>query len=112
MPYVKSIPIRATVNKSLNYILNPDKTEGLVYVSSMNCMTSAKDAYLEMKAVFESFSTEKFDAPLPLEGKESMKMVIENNSTTVILLLTTSILMDMSYADWLTMLRIKRSALA
>lgn len=75
MPYVKSIPIRATVQKSLNYILNPDKTEGLVYTSSMNCMTSAKDAYLEMKSVFESYSTEKYNAPLPIDGKGSVKAI-------------------------------------
>ena len=75
MPYVKSIPIRATVQKSLNYILNPDKTEGLVYASSMNCMTSAKDAYLKMKSVFESFSTEKYNAPLPIDGKGSVKAI-------------------------------------
>ena len=75
MPYVKSIPIRATVQKSLNYILNPDKTEGLLYTSSMNCMTSAKDAYLEMKSVFESFSTEKDNAPLPIDGKGSVKAI-------------------------------------
>ena len=75
MPYVKSIPIRATVQKSLNYILNPDKTEGLLYTSSMNCMTSAKDAYLEMKSVFESFSTEKYNAPLPIDGKGSVKAI-------------------------------------
>lgn len=75
MPYVKSIPIRATVNKTLNYILNPDKTEGLLYTSSMNCMTSARDAYLEMKAVYESYSTERFDAPPPLKGKGALKAI-------------------------------------
>ncbi len=75
MPYVKSIPVRSTVNKTLSYILNPDKTEGLLYTSSLNCMTSARDAYLEMKSVFESFSTERFDAPPPLEGKGSVKAI-------------------------------------
>lgn len=70
MPYVKSIPVRSTVHKTLSYILNPDKTEALLYTSSMNCMTSARNAYLEkMKSVFESFSTERFDAPPPLKGK-------------------------------------------
>ena len=75
MPYVKSIPIRSTVYKSLKYILNPDKTDLLLYASSMNCMTSAMDAYLEMKAVFETYSTEKFDAPPPLNGKGSVKAI-------------------------------------
>ncbi len=75
MPYVKSIPVRSTVNKTLNYILNPDKTEGLLYTSSLNCMTSARDAYLEMKSVYESYSTERFDATPPLEGKGSVKAI-------------------------------------
>ncbi|MBR3417148.1 MAG: relaxase/mobilization nuclease domain-containing protein [Oscillospiraceae bacterium] len=75
MPYVKSIPVRSTVHKTLSYILNPDKTEGLLYTSSMNCMTSARDAYLEMKSVFESFSTERFDAPPPLKGKGTVKAI-------------------------------------
>ena len=55
MPYVKSIPVRSTVHKTLSYILNPDKTEALLYTSSMNCMTSARNAYLEMKSVFNRF---------------------------------------------------------
>ena len=75
MPYVKSIPVRSTVHKTLSYILNPDKTEGMLYTSSMNCMTSARDAYLEMKSVFESFSTERFDAPPPLKGKGTVKAI-------------------------------------
>lgn len=75
MPYVKSIPVRTTVNKTLSYILDPDKTDQLMYTASMNCMTSARDAYLEMKCVFETFSTEKYNAPLPLEGKGSVKAI-------------------------------------
>lgn len=75
MPYVKSISVRATVHKTLKYILNPDKTEGMLYTSSMNCMTSARDAYLEMKSVFESYSTERFDAPPPKKGKGSVKAI-------------------------------------
>ena len=75
MPYVKSISVRVTVHKTLKYILNPNKTEGLLYTSSMNCMTSARDAYLEMKSVFESYSTERFDAPPPKKGKGSVKAI-------------------------------------
>jgi len=75
MPYIKSIPIRTTVNKSLAYILNPDKTENLLFTTSLNCLTNAKDAYLSMKTVFEHFSREKFNAPLPAEGKGSVKAI-------------------------------------
>ena len=75
MPYVKSISVRATVNKTLSYILNPEKTEQLMYTASMNCMTSARDAYLEMKSVFESYSAEKYNAPPPLVGKGTVKAI-------------------------------------
>ena len=75
LPYVKSISLHTTVNKSLAYILNPDKTENLLYTTSLNCLTNAKDAYLSMKTVFEHFSGEKFNAPLPVEGKGSVKAI-------------------------------------
>ena len=75
MPYVKSISLHTTVNKSLAYILNPAKTEDLLYTTSLNCLTNAKDAYLAMKTVFEHFSGEKFNAPLPVEGKGSVKAI-------------------------------------
>ena len=75
MPYVKSIPIHATVNRSLAYILNPDKTEDLVYTTSLNCMANAKDAYLAMKTIYEHYSGEKFNAPITLEGKGSVKAI-------------------------------------
>lgn len=75
MPYVKSISLHTTVNKSLAYILNPAKTNSLLYTTSLNCLTNAKDAYLSMKTVFEHFSGEKFNAPLPVEGKGSVKAI-------------------------------------
>ena len=43
MPYVKSIPIHSTVNRSIAYILNPEKTEDMVYTTALNCMANAKD---------------------------------------------------------------------
>ena len=75
MPYVKSIPIHTTVNQSIAYILNPDKTEDLLYTTSLNCLTNSKDAYLAMKTVYEHFSGEKFNAPLSLESKNSVKAI-------------------------------------
>jgi len=38
-------------------------------------MAEAKSAYLAMKTVYEHFSGEKFNAPLPLEGKGSVKAI-------------------------------------
>lgn len=75
MPYVKSISLHTTVNRSIAYILNPEKTDGLLYTTSLNCMAEAKSAYLAMKTVYEHFSGEKFNAPLPLEGKGSVKAI-------------------------------------
>jgi len=75
MPYVKSISIRTTVNRSLAYILNPDKTDDLVYTTSLNCMSNATDAYLAMKTVYEHFTGEKYNAPPPLEGKGKVKAI-------------------------------------
>jgi len=70
MPYVKSIPIHTTVNRSIAYILNPAKTDDLVYATSLNCMLNAKEAYTAMKTIYEHYSGEKFNAPIPLEGKD------------------------------------------
>ncbi len=75
MPYLKSISIRTTVNRSLAYILNPDKTEDLLYTNAVNCLPNAKDAYLAMKWVYEHFSGEKYNAPLPEKGKGSVKAI-------------------------------------
>lgn len=75
MPYLKSIPIRTTINRSLAYILNPDKTEDLLYTNAVNCLPNTKDAYLAMKTVYEQFSGEKYNAPLPKQGKGSVKAI-------------------------------------
>ena len=75
MPYVKSISVHATVDKSLRYILNPDKTESQLYTVSINCTTDARDAYLQMKAVYEHFARDKYNSPPPLEGKGTVKAI-------------------------------------
>ncbi len=75
MPIIKSVPVRTTVQKSLTYILNPDKTEQLLYTASLNCMTDAADAYLNMKAVYELYSGRSFDEPLPKTGKGRVKVI-------------------------------------
>ena len=38
-------------------------------------MTSARDAYLEMKSVFETYSAERFDTPPSLKGKGTVKAI-------------------------------------
>ena len=61
MQILKSIPVHATVQKTLTYILNPNKTEDLLYTASMNCMTDPHDAYYNMKMIYEGYSGKSFD---------------------------------------------------
>lgn len=75
MPYIKSISIHQTINRSIAYILNPDKTEDLMYATSLNCLTNAADAYLAMRTVYEHFSGYKFNEPIPLKGKGRVKAI-------------------------------------
>ncbi|MBR6046108.1 MAG: relaxase/mobilization nuclease domain-containing protein, partial [Ruminococcus sp.] len=63
------------MDKSLRYILNPDKTESELYTVSINCTTDAHDAYLQMKAVYEHFARDKYNSPPPLEGKGTVKAI-------------------------------------
>ena len=63
------------MDNSLRYILNPDKTEDMVYTTSINCTTNARDAYLQMKAVYNQFARDNFDTPLPLTGKATVKAI-------------------------------------
>lgn len=75
MPFVKSKSIRATVQRSLAYILNPEKTDDLVLTSSLNCLTDPEGAYYNMKMVYEQFSGKRFDEPIPKSGKGRVKVI-------------------------------------
>lgn len=74
MPYLKSVCIHSTVDRSLNYILDPEKTEGK-YMTSLNCLSDPKAAYDMMKLVYEQHSGKRFDAPVPKEGKARVKVI-------------------------------------
>lgn len=75
MPIIKSVSVRSTVARSIAYILNPDKTNDLLYTTSLNCMTNARDAYLNMKMVYENYSVKKFNEPVPEKGKGRVKAI-------------------------------------
>ena len=75
MPYLKSISIHHTVNRRIAYILNPAKTDDLLYTTSLNCMTNPVDAYLNMKLIYEHFSGKNFNEPLPNKGKGRVKAI-------------------------------------
>ena len=59
----------------MRYILNPDKTEDLFYTASVNCMTDAESAYLQMRLVYDQFAKDHFNSPPPLQGKGSVKAI-------------------------------------
>ena len=75
MPYIKSLSVHADVKSSIAYILNPEKTEDTLYTASLNCLTNAEDAYLNMKMIYEHYSCRKYNEPLPLTGKGWVKAI-------------------------------------
>ena len=75
MPYVKSVCVHTTVERSLRYILNPDKTENCVLTTSTNCIADSRDAYLQMKAVYDYYARDTFNSPPPLSGKGTVKAI-------------------------------------
>lgn len=75
MPYIKSLSVHADVKSSLAYILNPEKTEDTLYTASLNCLTNAEDAYINMKMIYEHYSCRKYNEPPPLTGKGWVKAI-------------------------------------
>ncbi len=75
MPYCKSVAIHGHVDKTLSYILDPDKTEELLYTSSINCMTETDLAYTQMKTVYEQYSRRSYEAPPSKSGKSAVKAI-------------------------------------
>ena len=75
MPYIKSVCVHADVKSSIAYILNPEKTENTLYTASLNCLTNAEDAYLNMKMIYEHYSCRKYNEPPPLQGKGWVKAI-------------------------------------
>lgn len=75
MPYIKSKDIRGTPLCSLKYICNPEKTEVGLLVSALGCMSEPKNAYEEMKRVYEFYSGRSFNEPIPENGKGRVKLI-------------------------------------
>lgn len=75
MPYVKSKPIHGTVNKSIAYILDVKKTDGMLLTTSINCTTDAEDAYLQMKMIYEFYTRRSYDEPINKSGKTPVKAI-------------------------------------
>ena len=75
MPYVKSKSIHATVNRSIAYILDAKKTDGMLLTTSINCTTDAHDAYLQMKLIYEHYTRRSYDEPINKSGKTPVKAI-------------------------------------
>lgn len=75
MPYVKSKSIHATVGKSIAYILDAKKTDGMLLTTSINCTTNAHDAYLQMKLIYEHYTRRSYDEPINKSGKTPVKAI-------------------------------------
>lgn len=59
----------------MRYILNPNKTEQLIYTEALNCTLDSHDAYLQMKTVYEMYSVHSFDEPKPENGNGHVKAI-------------------------------------
>ena len=75
MPFIKTKNIHFTPNRSLRYICDPKKTQGGLNIVSVNCMPDARNAYLDMKQLYEYYSNRKFNEPMPKSGKAKVKLI-------------------------------------
>lgn len=75
MPYLKSKDIRGTPLCSLKYICNDEKTNSGLLVSAVNCMAEPRNAYEEMKRVYEFYSGRSFNEPIPQGKKGKVKLI-------------------------------------
>lgn len=73
MPYIKVISIRNSVAGCLKYIANPDKTEGQLYISSLNCSEDISVAEQEFCLTYQHYSHKNFYAPVSNNGKSPVK---------------------------------------
>lgn len=58
MAYVKRIPIKTTLGKSLKYITNEEKSDGGILVTGVNCSINPKVAYKQMDGIKKNFDKE------------------------------------------------------
>ena len=75
MPFIKTKNIHVTPNRSLRYICDPVKTQGGLNIVSVNCMPDARNAYLDMKQIYEYYAGRKFNEPRPKKGYAKVKLI-------------------------------------
>ncbi len=75
MPIVKHICVHYNAKRTLRYVLDPAKTDDLLWATSINCMTEPDLAYTQMAAVYEQFARDHFNSPTPLVGNGTVKVI-------------------------------------
>lgn len=75
MPIVKHICVHYNAKRTLRYVLDPDKTDDLLWATSINCMTEPDLASTQMAAVYEQFARDHFNSPPPLVGNGTVKVI-------------------------------------
>ena len=55
--------------------MDPEKTEGRLYATSINCMTEPELAYSQIKAVYEQYTRRSYDSPKQKNGKSAVKAI-------------------------------------
>lgn len=75
MPYCKHVCIHSNVRQSIAYILDPEKTEGGLLTTSLNCMTDAKFGSDQMRLVYDRYAKDTFNTPPPARGKGTVKAI-------------------------------------
>ena len=73
MPYIKVISIGNSVAGCLKYIANPDKTEGQLYISSLNCSEDISVAEQEFCFTYQHYSHKNFYSSPNKNGKSPVK---------------------------------------
>ncbi len=73
MPYIKVISIGNSVAGCLKYIANPDKTEGQLYISSLNCSEDISVAEQEFCLTYQHYSHKNFYSEPNKNGKSPVK---------------------------------------
>lgn len=71
--YQSVIYVRNSVAGCLKYIANPDKTEGQLYISSLNCSEDISVAEQEFCLTYQHYSHKNFYAPVSDNGKSPVK---------------------------------------
>ena len=66
MAVTKIKPIKSTLKKALDYIQNPDKTDGKMLVSSFGCSYETADIEYRGKTNFHGIASKASEYPLAI----------------------------------------------